>query len=186
MARPPARSQLLRGPARRGLDAGDPRPHVASGKCSRIFPYATGTCPTHHRNGASIARGRRTIFCPDLGQGLDFLSDSRTKDRTASRASAMDEKVRLHQPVARRRSRVKRQPPLQRGSEACRRHIPREMSLPRIASRRARGAARGRERVAHVPRTLFCRVRAHGASEIVRRCSAGVPFDALDHRGRRL
>ena len=60
------------------------------------------------------------------------------------------------------------------------------MSLPRIASRRARGAARGRERVARVPRTLFRRVRVHGASGIVRLCSAGVPFDALDHRGRRL
>ena len=46
---PLRRSQLLRLLARRGLDARDPRPHVASGKCSRILPYATGTCPTRHR-----------------------------------------------------------------------------------------------------------------------------------------
>ena len=69
-----ARSQLLRGPARRGLDARDPRPHVAGGKCPRILPYATGTCPTGHRKWC-VHRARRSRRCNDL------LSGPRTKDR---------------------------------------------------------------------------------------------------------
>ena len=92
---------------------------------------------------------------------------------------------RLLQPVARRRCRVAQRSPRLRGPEPCCGHIPREMSLPRIAPHRARGVPRGRKRVFGVPRTLFDRVRAHGASEIVRLCTAGVPFDPLGHRRRK-
>jgi hypothetical protein len=92
---------------------------------------------------------------------------------------------RLLQPVARLRRRVAQRSPRLRGPEPCRGHIPRGMSLPRIASHRARGVPRGRKRVFGVPRTLFDRVRAHGASGIVRLCTAGVPFDPLGHRRRK-
>ena len=58
-------------------------------------------------------------------------------------------------------------------------------SLTRIAPHRARGVPRGRKGVFGVPRTLYDRIRAHGASGIVRLCTAGGPFDPLGHRRRK-
>ena len=46
---PLRRSQLLRLLARRGLDARDPRPHIATAKCSQFLPPRPGTCRTRRR-----------------------------------------------------------------------------------------------------------------------------------------